>query len=132
MRSPSGALENLQQHNIDIFEIRTAGGEFRLERGAPNPPYTEIIRLDYYIDRMKSLTVWPQVALACLTLPNDLIWFSTRETDPSQIRRLRRRPHMCGPRSRLLRELTGRKPVPTDRKAPNVPFAYARDAKHND
>ena len=45
----------LQQQNIEIFEIKTDGSEFQLECGDPNPPYTEIIRLDYTIDKIRIL-----------------------------------------------------------------------------
>jgi len=51
----------LQQQDIEIFEIKTDGSEFHLECGDPNPPYTEIIRLDYSIDKIKILDRQAQI-----------------------------------------------------------------------
>ena len=45
----------LQQQNIEIFEIKPDAGEFRVECGDPNPPYTGIVRLNYSADSIKSL-----------------------------------------------------------------------------
>ena len=45
----------LQQQNVEVFEIKTRPGEFRLECGDTKPPYTKIIRLDYSVDAIKIL-----------------------------------------------------------------------------
>ena len=45
----------LQQHDIEIFEIKTDGSEYHLDCADPNPPYTKIIRWDYPIDKIKIL-----------------------------------------------------------------------------
>lgn len=45
----------LQQQNIEVYEIKPRAGEFRLECGDPNPPYTGIIRMEYSADAIKIL-----------------------------------------------------------------------------
>ena len=43
----------LQRQNIEVYEIKPRAGEFRLECGDPNPPYTGIIQMEYSADAIK-------------------------------------------------------------------------------
>ena len=43
--------QSLESHNIDLFElIITEAGEFIVECGDPNPPYTGVLKLQFTID----------------------------------------------------------------------------------
>jgi hypothetical protein len=45
----------LQNRNIEVFELSTDAGEFRVQAGDPNPPYTALIELQFSLDNVKIL-----------------------------------------------------------------------------
>jgi hypothetical protein len=55
----AGALrcvgQELQNQNIEVFELKSHANEFRLQGGDPNPPYTALVEISFSIDRIKIL-----------------------------------------------------------------------------
>ena len=55
----AGALrcigQALQNHNIEVFELRSDANGFRVEGADPNPPFTGLIKLSFSIDDIKIL-----------------------------------------------------------------------------
>jgi hypothetical protein len=55
----AGALrcigQALQNHSIEVFELKSDANEFRVEGADPNPPFTGLIKLNFSIDDIKIL-----------------------------------------------------------------------------
>jgi hypothetical protein len=45
----------LQNHNIEVFELKSDANQFRVQGADPNPPYTGLIKLNFSIDDIKIL-----------------------------------------------------------------------------
>jgi hypothetical protein len=45
----------LQNHNIELFELKTHGNEFRVQCADPNPPYSAVMELRFSVNSIKIL-----------------------------------------------------------------------------
>jgi hypothetical protein len=57
--SYAGALrcigQELQRHNISVFELRNRANEFCLQCGDPNPPYTALIQIIFSKEKIQTI-----------------------------------------------------------------------------
>lgn len=47
--------QELQRQNIEVFELESHAGEFRVQCGDPNPPYTGVIKLLFSKERIEMI-----------------------------------------------------------------------------